>query len=1278
MSGRAHHNRSSNSKSQSRPPPAPTAAAASKSASARSADITCSVCGRLNFSQEATCESCRPAASGSTSSSKSTTAAASSTSPRTTAILKAQQPPPRTGIAKGLRHGLPIDSYRKTNASSSQQSATSTSGNSQQTARRTVARANSLPVIVPDSRPTGSLQRSSSLTEAASSSQAMGSSQSNGSSSQQEQQVTVLRERIQERQRATESSATATTVSSSSTTADDEKGSLATLVGNNGGVSVISSTTPAASRLNKRLRPVQTREIIDLISSDEEEDDAEVKPVDNGKTASKPQSETTTKPPTSSEPVAKQIAGAAQGSATTVAPAPRVSIPETAASPQSSEPTLGYDGRLPFLSRCFPVIEFDPSDFAPGDAAHATRTARANRPSSAGAAGTSSSSSVNQTVVPTVGTATPSLPGAQSNSRPIPEPQRADVPVRQETPSVVAGRNPVPATPSVVQPSVVASTVLPRRSGTLKRTASGVCEDQAIELGDDEDSQEQISMCDGLFQSRIFQSIEFNPRDFSTVQDGLHVARRSKATATQNDLPPRTGASDVGPATRSSGGSDPGAASRGQSVVSGDAPSVSGPLTQPSVPATAPSQPVVAERLNVPTSVPPRVSTAAPQQPRPSAENTSSKPPNQPSAALTSDPPQPVHANKANVLPPSTLPEETVVERSRIPAPQSTPSNVQPVVSERSSAPASLPSQAAASNASRTPANAEIANGRKSSSQQTQGTESNLLRSAPVASQPASLSDQAPKEPQVATAHPSSTASIATSQLPPSSTGSTTTVPSSVPAASTTTVQQPSDATISSAPGLNESKQATTLQPRKKITPVAIVSLSNEPQSMKQDIDTGVGNASVKEKMQTHAIVLVKKMTKPAALGDCNADFMIFMKDFVEGDEDEPINDEDVTLQLQQQLLEVVDLTNLSDSDSDDHSSDGDDISEPPTPTALVLRNVQTHGTVSLSSELSEPLHGRNQVGNGSVSAQHPQHDATGPVGVVKLDRRRMARQLEPCVLCEEKKWVKTLTHCNECNKYYHKKCAKEYGDEKICWNCELDGMIDDSELTETARDEVVDMLSALRSSKADKRKRKRSETMDDDADSSRDVEESKGEENDDSADESDSDDENETSESNPLLTGASTKSMQRWKAFLDVSTATVDKSFQEVTKRITEELLSNEQKSKYSRGFTTPESFQAAISEVLDNYAELQDQLDRESRDKPRGTATTGEDAAGTDSVASASDAVAGGGISENNAVPRATTTLDLSSTGPAAPITAPTTAAGQSTESEQVQREVVILDGV
>lgn len=420
---------------------------------------------------------------------------------------------------------------------------------------------------------------------------------------------------------------------------------------------------------------------------------------------------------------------------------------------------------------------------------------------------------------------------------------------------------------------------------------------------------------------------------------------------------------------------------------------------------------------------------------------------------------------------------------------------------------------------------------------------------------------------------------------------------------------------------------------------------------MKRGAESAFG--SEKKQIKMRQVVLVKKATKPGALGECGAEFMVFMKDIVEGDDEEPMNDEDATRELHMQLLEVVDLTNLSDSDDDESSDGDDDIREPAAPTDQTSSRVQKVAAGQLPKQSSMPL-GGGQSGN-SV----PDHQQPGSVDGVgtKSDRRRVARQLEPCVLCEEKRWVKTLIHCKECSKYYHKKCAKEYGDDKVCWNCELDGMIDDSELTETAREEVVGMLSTLRpSSSRAEALGERDENMEGDGNSSRNSEESKKS---DSADDGGGEG-TDTGNHNPLLTGAATKSMQRWKAFLDVSTSTIDKTFHEVTQKITEELQSEEQRTKYSFGFTTPESFQAAISEVLDNYADLQDQLDREARDKSRGT--NGDET--STEIESTGDAV-----TDSNGHPATPSRIipDLSSSA--------TTAQNVPT---QVQREAAVLEGV
>lgn len=391
-----------------------------------------------------------------------------------------------------------------------------------------------------------------------------------------------------------------------------------------------------------------------------------------------------------------------------------------------------------------------------------------------------------------------------------------------------------------------------------------------------------------------------------------------------------------------------------------------------------------------------------------------------------------------------------------------------------------------------------------------------------------------------------------------------------------------------------------------------------------------------------HVAVKPHRVPKPPLLGTCSADFMGFMKDFIDGDDDELMNDEEETRKLHMQLLEVVDLTSLTDSDDD--SSDGYEFAEPPTPRSAAATATATASAIAagLAPPLGTGLLNGGQPGLTTLSLQPPRPGMaafvpSGPTGffasgvaptsqltaaggvlvapkqLVVAPRPRAARQMELCVLCEKKRWVRSMIHCTACGKYYHKKCAKEYGDDKICWNCELDGMIDDSELTESSRDVVVGMLSTLRPALSSSEEEDNEDGEDEDVDgaiiadvgtvrTSGEEEEGKKE----TDDEGDDDEANAVARqrSNPQFPGATTKSMQRWKAFLDVSTSTVEQSFHEVTKVITEELQSEgERKAKYSKGFTTPEIFQAAISEVLDSYADLQDQLDREAREKPRGS---------------------------------------------------------------------------
>lgn len=167
------------------------------------------------------------------------------------------------------------------------------------------------------------------------------------------------------------------------------------------------------------------------------------------------------------------------------------------------------------------------------------------------------------------------------------------------------------------------------------------------------------------------------------------------------------------------------------------------------------------------------------------------------------------------------------------------------------------------------------------------------------------------------------------------------------------------------------------------------------------------------------------------------------------------------------------------------------------------------------------------------------------------------------CVLCEHRRSRRGMIRCPVCTKYYHKLCARTYGDEKICWNCELNDMIDDSELTETSRSLVVDMMQTLRNSP-----------------SSTDV----------------------TSKPIQLVQpfiGKESKAMERWKQFLEKSTAEFDSSFHDITAEITDELKKEDRNERYSYGFTDPKDFQNQIFAVLDKYASKQDQLEKQAKER-------------------------------------------------------------------------------
>lgn len=396
----------------------------------------------------------------------------------------------------------------------------------------------------------------------------------------------------------------------------------------------------------------------------------------------------------------------------------------------------------------------------------------------------------------------------------------------------------------------------------------------------------------------------------------------------------------------------------------------------------------------------------------------------------------------------------------------------------------------------------------------------------------------------------------------------------------TTTTDRPSTASV--AP---EAASTNVLKPRKKKIEFRYLRKSQSAISMpKQSLSQGTkatwttsagdvqpSKHSFVKTVRPPALVTIQK---PVRLGDCSPEFMQFMQECCENEVPTDEENEEMVRRMQLQLLEVVDLTNLSDSD-DRSDVDDSEFMDDSRPTS---EDSPPSDITATSSDATEPVAGAQAPAPSTTDSNHALTRAE-----VALNRRG-ARPMETCVLCEERRWVKTLQHCAECGKFYHKKCAREYGDESVCWNCELDGIIDDSELTEIARNEVLGMLSTFRHEPVDDSNAESSELINEE-DGSAYVDDGNGGERVVA----------ENSSPHPLLSGVQTRSVQRWKAFLEWSTATYDQAFNETTNAITAELQSEQHKIKYTNGFLSREEFSASIGSVLDTYAELQERLDRE-----------------------------------------------------------------------------------
>ncbi|KAL4156581.1 Chromatin assembly factor 1, subunit A [Phytophthora ramorum] len=341
--------------------------------------------------------------------------------------------------------------------------------------------------------------------------------------------------------------------------------------------------------------------------------------------------------------------------------------------------------------------------------------------------------------------------------------------------------------------------------------------------------------------------------------------------------------------------------------------------------------------------------------------------------------------------------------------------------------------------------------------------------------------------------------------------------------------------------------------------------------------------------VKVNAAPLEMTPVEPPILGYCSPEFLAFMRECGDEDAEEDDDPEEVS-RSQLKLLDVVDLTNLSDSE------DSDAESPMPTPRA----------SEATTATLKQGLPAKTQMKGTGLPVAIPTTPVSGNrtwyVPTLGSERTRTRPEKVMCELCEETGLPSRLVRCPTCTKYFHRKCARENGDENVCWNCELGSMIDDSELDEEHAKHNSEYLAYLRAIR-------RSTSPDD------------GEGVDEEEEEQEEDDENQDRESedatgdgdvemaspaeggedgNPVSDEISMKSAgTRWKEFIGGATADVEASYHEVTKRIAEELRDEEKRQIYSRGFVSRDEFEAQMAEVEEYYISEEARLQQLEREK-------------------------------------------------------------------------------
>lgn len=383
----------------------------------------------------------------------------------------------------------------------------------------------------------------------------------------------------------------------------------------------------------------------------------------------------------------------------------------------------------------------------------------------------------------------------------------------------------------------------------------------------------------------------------------------------------------------------------------------------------------------------------------------------------------------------------------------------------------------------------------------------------------------------------------------------------------------------------------------------------------------------VKIEKKSSLTPILRIVSKPKTLGECSPEFLVIMKEsggesYMDGDE--------VWRQQQLQLLDVVDLTAISDSEDDE--SDGDVV-------LVTISQTRKNPAVDL---ITAPIAAQMSSTTGSTTASVKAEGATD----TKSSAPQTVEKAE-CMICEKHQSVRLMVLCGICGLYYHRRCAREHGGSVRCWNCEPDDMIDDTELTDTARDQAIGILSVFRQLSPDSE----DEEMEDagvEEDGAAEGGETAAAANSSTGGE-DGDDEGEDmdisadeSEENPLLAAGETKTDRRWRSFLTESTAALDAHFHEVTRSITAELQTEEGRARYSRGFTSPAEFNAGMNDIVNHYVQRE-------REQQRAVQQASAAAIAAQAAAAAEAAATAGATASAPATAPAIATATATTTAPA-----------------------------